>query len=112
MTTDSYTVYASEAPPIPVPFDGTADELIQAGRLVAELREHPGYALLLKSVRGFRDLIDNRNVFGEPTESAATYADVQGEKRGLSRVDAIARGVIANAEAAVEEQRRTEERGS
>lgn len=112
MNTDSYTGYGSEAPPIQVPFDGTGAELVQAGRLVAELREHPGYAVLLNSLRGYRDLVDNARVFSAPTDSAAAYADVQGEKRGLSRVDAIARGVIANAEAAAEEQRRTEERGS
>jgi len=99
-------------PPLPVPFDGSPTELIEAGRMVAELREHPGYEILLKSLRGYRDMIDNARVFAPPCDDVTTYADVTGEKRGLSRVDAVARGVIANAEAAARQQREDETKGS
>jgi hypothetical protein len=97
-------------PPILVPDDRTEAEVIQAGRHMAELLEHPGYAELQRATRGWSLMIGNRVSTGMPSDNAAYYADAVGEQRGLKAIERIAQGVIDNGKLA--ERASTETGGS
>jgi hypothetical protein len=96
-------------PPIFVPFDGSASELIAAGQRVAEFLEHPGFADLLVAIEGYRTMVDNKLAVATPVDTAAFYADAVGEKRGLGSVERIARGIVENAKRAEIAERQEEE---
>lgn len=93
-----------KTPPLVTPFNGSHDELVEAGEQVRSIIDSPGFAAVLAACRARADLVRNDVITRSARDggSVAMYAEANGEQRGLLHVEAIARGVIANATAAAD----------
>lgn len=86
----------------------TDREAVEAARDVESLVDHPGYEHLLDAVVLRVEALHAELIDKKPSSSAAEYADIVGQLRGLRELHGLAEGVIRYGRKAEEALRQEE----
>lgn len=90
--------------------EGWSDqELLRAKEDVKQLLEHPGWLAVVRATEDYGHVLHKAHLSGNPTDSAAKYADAIGHMKGLRELEGIAKGIVTKGDQVEHVRRAMEE---
>lgn len=97
-----------ETPALPLELSESASQRVEIGAQVADLMAHPGWEHLKAGLRAWQNIVTAELMRKSGSDSAAAYADLTGELKGLAKLEPVARGIVEAGEQAKAQAREAE----